>query len=151
MDFTLRFMSNIAFLSFYALEHLIDAPAAVSFSQVAIDSYLGKPPGQDMLLEPANKFQATKRHLLLLITIAIILIPKCDRIIRSIYADNPVITDLPTGRQMVTLCVYLPRYSMTAAGTPKDPLVFTTQPSQYSILNNACIDLPATGTTSLFT
>ncbi len=102
-----------------------------------------------MLLEPADKFQAAKRHLLLLITIAIILIPKGDRIIRIIYADNPVVADLPTGRQVATLWVYLPMYSMTAA-PPKDALAYTTQSFRYSILNNACISVPATGTTSLF-
>src|SRR6266487_1121331 len=50
---------------------------------------------------------------------------------------------------MATLCVYLPKYSITLCGPPKGALAYTTHSFLYSILNSADVSVSAVGITVL--
>src|SRR2546428_12869317 len=78
---------------FHFFEYFIDAPVAISVTEVPIGSYFGKPSRKNMLFKTTDKFLGAKRHLLLCVMVSIIFILKCYRIIEIIYTIYSMIAD----------------------------------------------------------
>ncbi len=75
--------------------------------------------------KPPDKLPMAQGHAFLLPALLIIFIDKSGLLIFN--SLNPMVTDLPAGRQVAILWVYLPKYSTTLLLLPKGFLANTTQ------------------------